>query len=344
MAGGPAAGRTVRGQCVVVGHGPRPASPDIVTGVATALRRNGCQVVDVGLTTTPCFWFAVQHLEAAAGLYVTGSRCDPSSIGLDVLGRRGVPWSQGEVPAGPTGPVPAGLTVLEERWKAGFSRPLRSAGPQRSFDAWHPYQASLWKHFHALRPLDIAVGCPARQVRELLQRLMEKLPCRLHLVDLPVRRRNLTDQDDADIQRIGRAVRTGKRHLGIVIDDDAQGCAFVDERGTLIAASTVSLLAIDVLLREQPQASVAVQSRVLDRLQPMIAARHGDCFDAGTTAQQMAVAMRTCDAVCGGGENGRLWFRETAPTCDAVLTLARILQALSLSDAPFSQVAANHGV
>ena len=301
-------------------------------------------MVDVGLTTTPCFWFAVQHLERAAGPYVTGSRCDPSSIGLDVLGRRGVPWSQGEVPAGPTGPVPAGLTVLEERWKAGFSRPLRSAGPQRSFDAWHPYQASLWKHFHALRPLDIAVGCPARQVRELLQRLMEKLPCRLHLVDLPVRRRNLTDQDDADIQRIGRAVRTGKRHLGIVIDDDAQGCAFVDERGTLIAASTVSLLAIDVLLREQPQASVAVQSRVLDRLQPMIAARHGDCFDAGTTAQQMAVAMRTCDAVCGGGENGRLWFRETAPTCDAVLTLARILQALSLSDAPFSQVAANHGV
>ena len=44
-----------------------------------ALRLAGCQVIDIQATTKPCFWFAVEHLQAAASIFVTGAGCDPSS-------------------------------------------------------------------------------------------------------------------------------------------------------------------------------------------------------------------------------------------------------------------------
>src|SRR5262245_40920608 len=65
------------GPCVVLAHDERPSSPDIVTGVGQALRRMGCQVVDVGLATRPAVLFAIDHLQAAGAVHVTGAGCDP---------------------------------------------------------------------------------------------------------------------------------------------------------------------------------------------------------------------------------------------------------------------------
>lgn len=50
--------------------------------------------------------------------------------------------------------------------------------------------------------------------------------------------------------------------------------------------------------------------------------------------------MRHEAAICGGGATGRVWLRDAVPACDAILTLAQLLQALSRDDAPLSQVVA----
>ena len=39
-----------------------------------------------------------------------------------------------------------------------------------------------------------------------------------------------------------------------------------------------------------------------------------------------------------GGPSGRYWFDAPGPVCDAVITVAHILQALSRDDTPFSEV------
>jgi hypothetical protein len=33
-----------------------------------------------------------------------------------------------------------------------------------------------------------------------------------------------------------------------------------------------------------------------------------------------------------------MWFGDTFPACDAVLSIAKVLEALSQSDAPFSEI------
>src|SRR5207237_3885958 len=115
------------GPTVVIAYDERPSSPEIVTGVGIGLRRMGCRVIDIGLATRPCFWFAVDHLQAAAGIHVTGAGCDPAWTGLDFVTRGAIPCSRG-----------GELDRIQSCFEQGYSRPSRRPGSQRTFQAQIP--------------------------------------------------------------------------------------------------------------------------------------------------------------------------------------------------------------
>ncbi|MCA9014445.1 MAG: hypothetical protein KDA77_03845, partial [Planctomycetaceae bacterium] len=103
-----------RGPCVVIGFDERPSSPDIITGVASALRRNGCRVIDLGLTVPAILSYAATHLQAQGAIMVTGSQCGPSYTGLEFLLENAQPVSAGR-----------GLENIQEISTRGFGRTSR---------------------------------------------------------------------------------------------------------------------------------------------------------------------------------------------------------------------------
>ncbi len=317
------------GPQVVIGHDDRPSSPDIVTGIAKTLRRMGCQVIDIGLVTRPCFWFAVDHLRASAGIHVTGSGCNPAWTGLDFVAAGAMPIERDHQ-----------LEDIAERHAAGYQRPLRQSAGQRTFHALPVYEAGLWKHFHALRPLQVCVGCSNRPVRDLIGRLFQKLACRLIPVSIPVRARNLLDAADFDNLRMQQMVRQQGAHFGLLIDDDGQTCAVWDERGELVPNRRLTLLLAETILAEARHSHIVLEAEVSQELLRPIDRRDGFCAMAAATPWNISHAMREANAVFAGGDSGRYWFQESMPTCDAVLTLAKLLQALSRSDAEMSAVIA----
>ena len=317
------------GPQVVIGHDDRPSSPDLVTGVAKTLRRMGCQVIDIGLVSRPCFWFAVEHLQASAGIHVTGSGCNPAWTGLDFVGSGAIPVERDHL-----------LDSIEERFRAGYQRPLRQSAGQRTFHALAVYEAGLWKHFHALRPLKVCVGCPNRPVRDLIGRLFQKLACKLIPVQTPVRSRSLFDPGDPDNVRMAQVVVQHGAHFGLLVDDDGQTCAVWDERGVPVSSRQLTLLLAETVLAEARNSHIVVEGPAFKDLLRPIDRRDGFCAMADPTLWGMAQGLRETNALFGGGDTGRYWFRETFPTCDAVLTLAKLLQALSRSDAECSEVLA----
>lgn len=303
------------GPIVVLGHDERPSSPDIVTGVGQTLRRMGCQVIDIGLVTRPCLAYAIDHLGAAGGAHVTGAGCDPGWAGLDLFTRGNIPCS-----------TPGELDCVAARYLQGYSRPSRRPGFQRTFQAVVPYEASLLKHFHALRPLKIALACPSRTVREFFARIFRKLACRLFFIETPTRQRNLLNPSDPDIERTSRQVCETRADLGVLIEDDGEQCTFFDERGGLVAPQLMGqLLAI-------------VQGRSLAPEKLSMSSASQDVLGSLPTRESMTLAMHHHQSSFAADGAGRYWFAEAYPTCDALLTLVYVLQALSRSDTPFSEV------
>lgn len=338
--------RSIRrtGPVVVVGFDERSSSPDLVTGVAAALRRMSCQVIDIGQSSVPCFRFTVAHMQAAGGIMITGHGCEPSWTGLDFVSKYGRPISAGgQRSADPVEPhdVVRSLSLddLYRQYEQGTSRPLRQGGTQRVFQASLPYLAGLVKQFHALRPLHVTIGCPVRSIRRTLDALFEKLPVTLHWVDVPQRRRDLLRDDDADVQRMRETVVAQQMDFGFLIDDDGANVAVLDEQGRLIQPEDLLCLIAELLLNEQPHGAVVIDNAPREHLQPRISARGARCWLGGWTQAEQWQALRQDAAVCGGGASGRIWLRDTYPATDAILTLAKLLQLLSLDDAPLSQIA-----
>jgi phosphomannomutase len=330
------------GPVVVVGFDERPSSPDIVTGVAAALRRMSCQVVDISQTSPPCFRFAVAHLQAAGGVLITGHGCEPSWTGLDFVGKQGRPISVAGRRAGKSDDLNAPRTIslddIQERCEQGAVRPLRNGGMQRVFPASVPYLAGLWQHFHALRPLRVAIACPVRFVRETLDALFAKLPVTLNWVEIPQRVRDLLNSDDSDVERLRTAVLHQSADFGFLIDDDGANVAVLDEIGDLLAPADLLSLLAEVMAAEQPGGAIVIDNAARERLQPHIASRNRRCWLGGWTQSDMWQSLRSDVAICGGGATGRIWLRESAPATDAILTLAQLLRCLSRNDSPLSRL------
>lgn len=320
-----------RGPTVIVGFDERPSSPDIATGVVLGLRRMGCSVIDLGQTAAPVVAYHVQSLVAAAGLFVTGAGRDPSWTGFDLTASCGRPF-----PA-------TGLAKLEDYVNQGVSRQTRQIGRHQPLQGLSEYESSLESHFHALRPLRIVCGTATRLMPRVMERAFSRLPCELTHIALPVRRRNLFDIRDADLQKVGRAVVDGQRHLGLVIDEDGRHLVFVTDRGRLVSPREIARLLIEYAQRDHRNARFAVATSWLADVRNWLAGRDATAVDGGESAEQLVGTLVERQAILGLSADGRIWFGHDQPVCDAIVTLAKVLQALSLSDQPMSEVISRIG-
>ena len=315
-----------RGPSIVVGYDERPSSPSILSSAIDALRIMGCPVTDVGLVSRPCFAFAVDHLQVAGGLFVTGAGHDASWAGIDLYLEGALPLSLGD-----------GLEEVQQKFDSGVTRPTRSAAFQQAFQATIPYEAGLWKHFHALRPLQVVFAARPRPARKTIRKLFAKLPCELCEVETTVAG-NAPLKHDVVLDRIVSRVKKRKAHLGILIDGDGARCWFVDENGTQVDAARLTAMLARQSRIDHPNAPVVADSAAVESVQSLIAPNA--ILDGGDSAGSISRSMRESNASFGGGQSNSYWFRESFPACDAILTLAHVLQGLSRSDEPFSKAIA----
>jgi len=340
---------------IAIGFDERPASPDLIRGVALSLRRTGCQVVDMGMTTKPRFWFGVDQLKCTAAVFVTGTGAAPSWTGLDFYIQGAGPVSR-VCDESATRPVsnfvqqtvepiaPAlSLNALEQRLHFQRGRFTRQSGQQRVFDSSDSYEVSLRKYFHALRPLQVCIGTPSPLVASVLQRLFQRLPCKLQLVDLPVRARDTLDAADGDVRRMTQRMADQGADLGLMIDDDGQRCWFLDEQGRLVPRASVFELIAEHVWHDNARYPIVLQQDAPSELVSSLRQRGIACVRTENQQAALVEQMRRHQAVLGGMFQDRYWFRDAFPTCDAILTLAHVLAALSRSDAHCSDRMHSYG-
>jgi phosphomannomutase len=328
-------GARVARPTVVVGYDERPSSPTIFSAAVGAVRRMGCHVLDVGLVTKPCFWFALNHVHASGGLFVTGSGTEPAWTGIDFLWETARPASVDELAA-----IRADADELGSNGHL-IARPTRTAGTQRAFQATEPYESSLAKDFAGANVGKIVCASASPLIGQLVQRLFKPLTCELVSIDLPIKIRNPARRRDEGILQLSKTVRDQQAQLGFLIDDDGQRCGFVDERGRHVSSAAIARLVVPLLLAEQPGSTVVLEPSAMLELRPLVEAMGGRCQSCSDEFAAIAGAVRDFRAVYGGGDSGRHWFLEDYPNCDALLVLAHVLTALGRASQPSSQLAAS---
>ena len=64
-------------KCLVVGRDMRHSAPSIQQAVMQGMTSQGCDVIDIGLVSTPMAYYGIGKLDADGGLSVTASHNPP---------------------------------------------------------------------------------------------------------------------------------------------------------------------------------------------------------------------------------------------------------------------------
>lgn len=306
--------RSARGGLkIVTGYDSRPHSPDLAIGVVAALKQWGCDIADLGHTTRPLLDAAVDQLRPDAGLFLTGGNAPHEWNGVDVIDHNGLPWC-----------LPGRLGELQRSLSQPGSRTGRTAGRYEAIRLTTDYQHGLAHHFHAIRPLRLAVFCPNPLVRQYLKTELDQTSCSVLFSPIQV-------TGDRAQALLVETMCERRLDVGFLIGPDGRSCRIYDEGGhEFTVVETLNLLHQLALTSENtgpcwiarlplPESADSQTGLLLD----------------GTEADLLR-AQKSQRIPLAGDAEFRFWFLEESPACDAIQTLARILEVLSLSDRPAS--------
>lgn len=341
---------TRRSLTVVVGYDERPSSPDLAIGAVTGLRQSGCRVLDLGVVSKAEWSFVAQHLAADAGMMITGAGRDLSWTGFDVVGAAGEFLS-----------ATTDLPELISQARSTAGRLTRSAGSVSTYAAAKPYLLHVRRQFHALRPLHVTCVTASPLIGRLLQLTFPELPCQLRL-DVGAQWQAPGPELPALESRFAATYSASGGDVGMWIGEDGQTCAVFDETGRSTAVEDLIPWLARATVEDRPPETDRVflaagqAARLNDEVwnvRPVPQLGAADSLPRsdrpwwlelpGASLAEFRLALGRCQAAAGMDPSRRFWLGGAIPTCDAIVTLAAVLRALSWSDASLSQrLADNH--
>jgi len=220
---------------IVIGHDFRSYSLSIKQALTIGLVAAGCEVLDIGLATSPMAYFAQFDLDAPCVAMVTASHNEngwtgvkmgaqrPLTFGPDEMGRLKEITLSGTWQQRPGGSV-AHIDGVRERYiadaasRASLSRPLKvvCACGNGTAGAFAP---------EALRRMGVAV--------------VYEMDCQL---DWTFPKYNPNPEDHHMLQEMAKAVREFGADVALGFDGDGDRCGVVDDEGEEIFADKIGLM------------------------------------------------------------------------------------------------------
>ena len=313
---------------VAVGSDGRGLSAELVQAVAEGVRWTGAACVDCGETTAPGIAWMQRALETEGALLIGNPLGLAQSAGIRFWGPVARPWSS-----------PGELDTLLELTSSGIDRPGRTSGLSSRQPMHALYLDTFREAYHALRPVKLVLDTACRRLTLDLNQLLENVACRM----LPLRRvGEIGKRPTAPLtgeHAIARQVRGEAADFGIWIDGDGEACRVWDELGEPVSGEVLLFVLLQAVDDNAPR-NIVLESDSFPAIAKTIKSR-GFIVKAGdTTRQSMHDQIAKFTPAWGGGPSGRLWLASHSPAPDSLLTLTRLLQLLSRSDRPLSQVVA----
>ncbi|MBI2415232.1 MAG: phosphomannomutase/phosphoglucomutase [Candidatus Kerfeldbacteria bacterium] len=244
---------------IVLGADMRVSSPALHQHVQQGLSDEGCQVVNVGLVSTPAFYFAVAKYGYDGGIMISASHNPPQYNGLKMVRAGGVPISKD------TGIITIRDAVVADTAFGTTKTPGQVSSRDDIVAADVAYALEFCQNQSKIKPFkivaDAANGMGATYLAELFKHLPgQLLPMNFKLDGtFPAHE---ADPFKAENNRsLMERVVAEQADLGIATDGDGDRIFFIDNEGQLIEPAIIRGLMAQILLQQQPGATICYDIR-----------------------------------------------------------------------------------
>ena len=311
----------------------------IVTGTLIGM---GCDVIDIGLATTPTTEMAVTGKEADGGIILTASHNPKQWNALKLLNGRGEFLSDADgkeilrlaehedfdfAEVDEMGTLLSEESYLDDHIQAVLTLPavdveaIRRANFRVAFDSVNSVGGIALPALFKALGVDHITALNAEPTGHFAHN-PEPLP--EHLVD------------------ICSAIGTSQVDVGFVVDPDVDRLAIIDERGTFFGEEYTLVAVADYLLSLNGGGNT-VSNLSSTRALRDVTERHGGTYTAAAVGEVNVVTkMKETGALIGGEGNGGVIYPELHYGRDALVGIALFLSLLAKSGKKVSELRATY--
>ncbi|MHC5065361.1 MAG: phosphomannomutase/phosphoglucomutase [Planctomycetota bacterium] len=320
---GAAFARFLGAKRLVVGRDMRLMAPSIQDAVIEGILSQGCDVLDIGLASTPMTYFAIGKYPCDGGLCVTASHNPSEYIGFKLCREDARPLSAAH-----------GIPEIQEMVEANALQPVAHKGKRDQLDAREDFKACILGFAGSIAEqtlvVDYANGMGANEGPSILAEIpgLKVVPLYAELDGrFPNHEANPLHEPNLDDLRA--KVREHSAPMGIAFDGDADRCAFVDEDGRTVHADLITVILARGMLERQPGKGIIYDLRSSKVVAEEVSKLGGRPVRERVGHSFMKETMRQEDCVGGGELSGHFYFAENYYTDCGILACIMVLNQLS---------------
>ncbi|MBU2561073.1 MAG: phosphomannomutase/phosphoglucomutase [Nanoarchaeota archaeon] len=320
---------------IVVAADMRISSPELKETLIKGLNEQGVDVVDIGLASTPTFYFGVANYGYDGGMQVSASHNPKEYNGFKLVRKNAIPVS------GDTGI----MDIKELVKKNDFTDP-EDKGTIETKEGVLDDQVEhdlKYADLSRIKPFKVVADTANSMGSPYLEALFAKLPCRLIKMNFELDGNFPAHQADpykeenvADLQK--RIVEE-RADLGIATDGDGDRIFFIDERGETVPPYILRGLLAKIFLKDKPGATICYDIRPGRITRDMIIENGGKPVVTRVGHSLIKEKMMEVGAYFGGESSGHFFLHTENGYYEVpMIVTLKILEELSASGKTFSEL------
>jgi len=324
---------TVAEGCLVLGRDMRVSGPRMSAAFVEGVLSRGADVLDIGLASTDELWFASGRLGLPGAMFTASHNPAPyNGIKFCLAGAKPV--------------TPAQLVEIADRARRTDPVPASAPGTRSEQDLLPAYADHLLSlvDLTGVRRLTVVADAGNGMAGHTLPAVLGTLD--LELVGLytdpdgtfpnhqpnPLEPENLVDAQAAVLEH--------GADMALVFDGDADRCFVIDERGEVVAPSTVTAMIAQAELAREPGATVVCNKITSWSVPEIVTELGGEVVVTQVGHTFVKAAMAEHGAVFGGEHSAHYYFREFWGADTGMLAALHVIALLGRSDRPLSELSA----
>ena len=314
----------------IVGRDARLSSPQIFDWLSSGIMSAGCNVIDIGIVTSPMFYHSTYELNSSSGVVITGSHNPGNYNGFKIVFNNHSTSSEE-------------ILHLKQRILEGNFR--KGKGITKKKDIKESYINLILASIKINKKINISIDCGNGAAGVVAKDVYERLGCNVielygepdgsfpnHHPD-PSKTENMED--------LIKSVKENNSMVGLAFDGDADRLGVISPQGEIIFPDRQMIMFSRQVIESSPNAKIVFDVKCSKLLSDEIKKLKGKPLMCKTGHTFIKQKIRETDALLGGEMSGHIFFNDRWPGFDdGIYAGARMLEIIANSeqDDPFVTV------
>ena len=306
----------------IIGRDSRLSSPDMYEWLSTGILSTGCDVLDIGIVTSPMFYHSTYSLNSSSGVVITGSHNPGEYNGFKVVYKNHSTSSE---------------KILQIKERIIQKNYATGNGIVKREDIKESYIDRILKSINIPKKQKITIDCGNGAAGVVAKEVYERLGCEVtelfgepnglfpnHHPD-PSKRENMED--------LIKNIKENNSVVGLAFDGDADRLGVVSPQGEMIYPDRQMILFSRQIIQNNPKAKIVFDVKCSKLLSDEISKLGGKPLICKTGHTFIKQKIRETDALLGGEMSGHIFFNDRWPGFDdGIYAGARILEIIAESE------------